>query len=267
LLVIVSIVVVSTYSEEGSDRTSLTFDPLSQICDLAAPGQDNLIQVISAVSTKTVVAMTAPGAVLTPWRNSVQSILWGGLPGQEYGHALADVVFGSINPSGRMTVTLPNSDNEVGFTPSEYPGIKKEGDYDEGMLIDYRWYTAHGVTPAFPFGHGLSYTTFSYSSLSASAKEVSVTVTNTGSVAGTEVAQLYLGFPTAANTPPLQLKGFAKSKLLQPTESQEMIFKLKDFLLSVWDPSESAFVVTKGTYKVFVGASSSDIRTTTEFVV
>lgn len=279
------------------------------------------------------VAMVAPGAVLTPWRGEVDAILHGFLPGLEYGNALADVLLGRVNPSGRLPVTLPTRENEVEFSRQQYPGVKKQGDYSEQLEVDYRWYTAHNVEPAFPFGHGLSYTTFSYGTvtvsqspstssvtstsvstrsltddvpkdkdqknlgvsqqkqqqqqeqkpvpplsgeLSATSSEqshtqrasvastarvnVTLDVVNSGKRAGAEVVQLYVSFPAAAAAPPLQLKGFVKTRHLQPGEAQTVTFSLRDRDLSVWDVAAHGWRVVAGDYKIMVGASSADIR-------
>ena len=184
----------------------------------------------------------------------------GFLPGQEYGYAVADVIFGAINPSAKLLVTLPNVENEVGFTQQQYPGVNMQADYSEKMLIGYRWYTANNITPAFPFGHGLSYTSFSYSDILASSSEVRVTVTNDGIRAGADVAQLYLAFPMHAQSPPLQLKGFAKTPILQPGESYQVFFPLTAQDISIWNANIHDWQIVEGKFGVKVGASSADIR-------
>lgn len=221
---------------------------------------------VIASNVPTVVAMTGPGSLLTPWRDQVDAILHGFFPGEEYGNALADVLFGTVNPSGRLPVTMPNIDNEIGFSRAQYPGIAYEGFYSEQMFVDYRWYTAHNVTPAFPFGHGLSYTTFEYTELNvASCHDISVSVKNTGSRAGSDVVQLYVEYPTAAQTPPLQLKGFVKSQILQPGDKEAISFRPSAVDLSVWsvdhtDMGSSHWYLVPGTYKLWIGSSSADKR-------
>lgn len=257
----VTVIVVGTFAKEASDRASLSFAPFtSEDCNVVPAGQDDLIlRVGAATQGKVVVAMTAPGAVLTPWKDAVSSILWGGFPGQEYGRALASVLFGATNPSARMPFTLPNKENEMEFTPSQFPGVKRVGNYSERMLVDYRWYQAHNVKPSYAFGHGLSYTTFGYSALQVAGRTVSVVVTNTGSVAGREVVQLYLAFPAAANTPPLQLKAFAKTESLAPQASQTVSFDLRDADLSVWDVDIHAWRLVNGEFAVRVGGASDNL--------
>ena len=136
----------------------------------------------------------------------MDAVLHGFMPGQAYGQALASVLFGDVNPSGRLPMTMPNKENEVGFTEEQYPGVDMTVLYTEGLEVDYRWYTAHDVTPAYHFGHGLSYTTFTYSDLTAqkldSGIKVKVTVTNSGSMAGQEVPQLYITYPGGRGSPP-----------------------------------------------------------------
>ena len=142
----VAVVAIATFAKEGGDRASLSMAAVdSQDCQLVAPGQDELVSAVAAI-VPTVVAMTAGGAALTPWRDDVKAILHGFFPGQEYGNGLADVLFGKVNPSGRLPVTMPTKDNEVEMSRKQYPGIKLEGEYSEKLLVDYRWYNAHKVS-------------------------------------------------------------------------------------------------------------------------
>lgn len=270
----VAIVAIATFSKEGSDRTSLSFadEPDSSYCQLAPPGQDALVTQVAGTGVPTIVAAVAPGSVLMPWKDSVQSILLSFMPGEEYGHALSDVLFGETNPSGRLPMTLPNTENEMEFTRLQYPGILLQGNYSEQLLVDYRWYSAHNVIPAFPFGHGLSYSTFEYSGLAVavdlapiSSSDVVATVTvfvkNTGVVAGCEVVQLYLGFPPELGEPPLQLKGFEKSALLAPGDHATITFNLVARDVSVWDDKKThSWQPVAGKFQVSIGSSSQDIR-------
>ena len=173
-------------------------------------------------------------------------------------------------------MTLPNVENEVGFSRSQYPGINKVAVYSEQLLIDYRWYVANNVTPAFAFGHGLSYTSFSYSNLTIYSSnststststpllpiQISVTIANTGKRSGAEIAQLYVVFPQLARAAPLQLRGFVKTEVIQPGDSVSLEFVLhrrRD--LVVWDDMKTHdWVTVPGVYEVHVGASSQDIR-------
>ncbi len=257
----VALVGISQFAREGSDRDDLSFDVKEgQQCQVVPPNQNNLVSSVASTGTKTIVAATSPGAVLMPWKEQVEAILLGFMPGQEYGHALADVLFGDVNPSAKLPMTIPNKENEVEFSRVQYPGIKLETVYSERSLIDYRWYTAHNVAPAFPFGFGMSYSTFQVKGLSVKGlQHISVDVTNTGKMAGSEVVQLYVQFPDLAGTPPLQLKGFQKTKILASGESETVTFSLRARDLSIWDIFDHDWKVVPGTYKLFVGNSSDNL--------
>lgn len=261
----VAIVVVATTCGEGSDRDTLAL----------GNNQDALVSAVAAANPSTVVSVNTPGAVLMPWSNEVPAILVSWLPGQEAGNALADVIFGDVNPSARLHITMPNKDNEVAFTRAQYPGVgePREASYSEELLIGYRYYDAMDITPRFCFGHGLSYTTFAYSNLiveayneTAGSVSVSLDVMNTGTRDGAEVVQLYLSFPTEAGEPLQQLKMFEKV-LLRAQQSAKVIFELKNRDLSVWDASSSSWSVVRGAFVVKVGASSRDIRASADFIV
>ena len=264
----VTIIAIGTSSGEGHDRESLSFARAQHSCQLQPEAsQDTLVEQIAAVAQRSVVAFTCPGACLTPWRSSVDAILHGFFPGEAYGDALADVLFGMVNPAGKLPLTMPNIENEVGFKDTEYPGINLIANYTEGLLIDYRWYTAKGVVPAFPFGHGLSYTSFVFEELAISGRSLACIVRNIGSVSGTEVVQLYLKFPESANTPPLQLKGFVKTELLAPGAQQRVVFELRNRDVSVWDVSLHKFRVVVGSFMAYIGSSSSDFKLSSSFDV
>jgi beta-glucosidase len=251
----VAVVVIGCNATEGSDRTDLAFPN----------NQDALITAVAGVNSKTIVVMYAPCQMLMPWANNsnVASILYGGIPGQEQGNALAKVLFGDINPSGKLPFTIASSTGD--YVPSA-PGTGSTVPYSENLLVGYRGFDSRGVTPLYPFGHGLSYTTFSYTNLNATSSSVSLTLTNTGSRAGAEVAQLYLGFPSSAGEPPKQLKGFKKVMLGAGT-NQPVTFALSTDDLSTWDAINKKWVVANGTFNVYVGSSSRDIRLTGSFVV
>jgi len=241
---------MATTSSEGSDRANLQL-PSAQTALCSAVGK---------VNTKTIAVTINPGAILTPpWDADVAAILSMGMPGQEEGNGLADVLFGAVNPSGRLPVTFPNKDNEVAFTADQYPGVNNEGNYSEKLEIGYRWYSSHNVVPRFAFGHGLSYTTFAYSALTISGRTITATITNSGQVAGAEVPQLYIGFPTASGEPPLQLRNFSKVSLAAGARTN-VSWNLEDRDLSIWDATTHKWVLQRGTFNVYVGASSQDIR-------
>lgn len=255
----VAIVCTATTSE-GFDRANLS---------LPYP-ETALIAAVAAAQPRTVAVVTSTGAVLLPFADAVPAVLATFLPGQEAGNAVADVLFGAVNPNGKLPLTFPVTETDINFTAAQYPGLPTlfplEANYSEGLLVGYRYYDAHALTPAFPFGHGLSYTSFLYSNLSAHANGVSACVTNTGPVAGTEVPQLYLAFPPAAGEPPLQLKGFQKVTL-QPGASECVTFPLRPRDVCVYSEAAHAWVSQPGTFGALVGASSRDIRLKGTFIV
>ena len=259
----VAIVCVGQQTSEGSDRANLSLPN----------GQDALISAVAAVNTNTIVVMYESSATLMPWANQVAGIVMAWYPGQENGNALAQVLFGDVNPSAKLPVTIPVSSNQVPTsTTAQWPGTNLHASYSEGLEIGYRWYDANNVTPLFPFGFGLSYTTFGYSNLTVSAVspsgqvQIGFDLTNTGPFMGAEVPQLYLGFPAAAGEPPKLLKGFQKISL-SPGQTQHVTFNLDWEDLANWDATAHGWIVTPGSFQVMVGASSRDIRLTGAFTV
>jgi len=251
----VALVFVATDSSEGSDRNSLSLPE----------EQEKLIAAAASSQKKTVVIAVTPGAILTPWRDSVAGIIMPFLPGQEYGNAISDILFGDVNPSARLHTTMPKIENEMKMTESQWPGVGgqfglgKTATYTEKLEVGYRWYSAHGVTPAFSFGHGLSYTNFTYSNLTVHTDKVTFEVTNTGHAAGYEIPQLYLTFPKSANEPPKQLKGFTKV-MLRPGQKELVSLDLGSRARSIWNVDVHDWSEVDGTFSVDVGASSEDIR-------
>jgi len=256
-----ALVFVGALSAEGSDRASLSLEG------------DDLVRAVAQVNSKVIVVASVPGAILMPWSGDVAAILTNFMPGQQAGNAIADVLFGKVNPSARLPLTFPNKENETQLTPLQYPGVPDPKNpaysfYSEKLLVGYRYFDAHNVsfTTGFAFGHGLSYTTFKYSGLSVlpspsgSGAVASFQVTNVGAVAGAEVAQLYLGFPVVAGEPPLQLKGFRKTKILAPGETEFVVLELRPRDLSIWDEEAHRWAVVEGTFTAKVGASSRDLR-------
>ncbi len=257
----VAIICVGQRTSEGSDRASLSLPN----------DQDALVSAVATANPHTIVVLYAAAATLMPWAGQVPAALVAWFPGQENGNALARVLFGDVNPSGKLPVTFPVTANQVpANTPAQFPGVKGHVAYSEGLLVGYRWYDANSVPPLFPFGHGLSYTTFGYSNLTVSVVspsgqvQVGLDLTNIGSSTGAEVVQLYLGFPAAAGEPPKQLKGFKKI-FLSPGATQHVTFNLDWEDLANWDPVAHGWMVTPGTFQVMVGASSRDIRLTGAF--
>jgi beta-glucosidase len=234
---------------EGYDRTRLDLPP----------DQLELVAAIAEVNSRTIVVLTNGGVVtLEPWHDGVAGILECWLLGQAGGSAIADVVFGDTNPSGRLAETIPY---RLQDTPSylNFPGDGNIVRYGEGMFVGYRHYETVGLAVRYPFGFGLSYTTFDYSELRVRREQVSVTVSNSGSRAGKEVVQLYVSAPTGqAGTPVRELRGFAKVAL-EPGESRVVTITLDARAFSYWDVESSAWVVAGGIYEVQLGRSAHDI--------
>ncbi|WP_158839387.1 glycoside hydrolase family 3 C-terminal domain-containing protein [Saccharothrix deserti] len=252
----VAVVVVGDDSTEGADRPSI---------DL--PGnQDELVAAITTANPDTVVVLETGGPVTMPWLPAAQTVVESWYPGEQGGHALADVLFGAAEPGGRLPVTFPTG---LGATPisspAQYPGAGGVYDYSERLRVGYRWYDATGTTPLFPFGHGLSYTTFRYGGLAvtSSGDEVTVSfdVTNTGGRAGSAVPQVYVGHPADAGEPPRQLRGFTKVGLAAGATTRVSV-DLDRRSFAIWDPAERSFRVPPGSHTIAVGESSRDIRLT-----
>ena len=242
----VAVVFVSAVSGEGNDRANLTL----------GDKQDALIEAVGNVAhNKTVVVAVTDGAILTPWRETVAAILVPFLPGQEFGHAITDVLLGRTAPSGKLPITFPAIPNQVGFTNTSW--AKQVSNYSEGLHVGYRFYSSHNSTPAFPFGFGETYTEFTFSQLELSTCTVRCTVTNTGTRTGTQVAQLYLRFPPSAGEDFVQLKGFEKVQL-DAGESVKVSFELNNRSFSIWDVSTHAWVIVNGQFGIQIGGSSAD---------
>jgi beta-glucosidase len=243
---------------EGFDRASL---------DLPA-GQDDLIQAVAAANKNTVVVVAAGSPVaMTRWIDRVPAVLYAWYGGQEVGHAVGDLLFGIAAPSGKLPVTFPRR-IEDSTAYGHYPGENLHVEYAEGIFVGYRGFDRNKAEPLFPFGHGLSYTTFEYSGLTVSpAKvkadgkvEIGLKVRNTGTRPGAEVVQLYLhDVESSLPRPEKELKGFGRM-MLQPGETRALTFALARSALQFFDPGKGDWVAEKGAFEVLVGASSRDIR-------
>jgi beta-glucosidase len=259
----VAIVCVGQQTSEGSDRSSLSLPN----------GQDALVSAVAAANPHTIVVLYSSSATLMPWASQVAAVLVAWYPGQENGNALAQVLFGDVNPSAKLPVTIPASANQVPTsTTAQFPGVSGHVSYSEQLLIGYRWYDANIVSPLFPFGYGLSYTTFGYSNLTVSAVspagqvQIGFDLSNMGGRTGAEVPQLYLVFPPAAGEPPKLLKGFQRISLT-PGQTQHVTFNLDWEDLANWDATARGWIVTPGLFVTMVGSSSRDIRLTGTFTV
>ena len=261
----VAVVVVGVTSGEGDDRKSLSLPD----------GSDALVSAVLAANPRTVVVVYSPAQVLLPWAGDTPAILEGFLPGQEQGEALAAVLFGDVNPSGKLPLTIANQAADYpANTPEQFPGVNGAVTYSEGFLVGYRHFDHDRITPLFPFGHGLSYTTFAYEKLAlssatvttSSSVSVSLDVSNSGAVAGAEVVQLYLGLPAETSEPKAQLVGFQKVQLA-PGASQHLTFKLDPASYSFWSAGLGKWVAYPGEHVLSVGSSSRDLRLTGKFEV
>ncbi len=248
---------------EDADRTTLSLPY----------GQDNLIAEIARVNPNVVMVNVSGNAVAMPWLKEVPAVMQAWYLGSEAGNSMADVIFGSVNPSGKLPFTFPArlEDTPAAFYGEKaYPGIKREDekifdiDYTEGLLVGYRWYDTRKIRPLFPFGHGLSYTTFAYGPLKASAKEMSadgtitltLPVTNTGSRPGAETVQLYISDRKASVARPAkELKGFSKVTLA-PGETKDVTFTVDASALSYYDPATSSWVAEPGAFTATAAPSS-----------
>ncbi|KAL3295550.1 putative beta-glucosidase D [Colletotrichum asianum] len=277
----VCLVFMNSYSGEGGDRSLLYDDE-----------QDAMVTSVASNCNNTVVIVNTAGPrVLDAWieNENVTAVLYSGLLGQESGNAITDVLYGDVNPSAKVTHTIAKK-------ATDYPAqicLTEVCEFSEGVYIDYRYFDSKNTTVRFPFGHGLSYTTFSYDKVDATATNqtalsstyptgalfpggqadlwdevvsVKTKVQNTGAIEGSEVAQLYVTFPAEAAQPTRVLRGFEKVNVA-PGKSGDVTFSLRRRDLSYWDTTAQQWAVAKGTYTFSVGASSRDIRGTAQITV
>ncbi|HYO02182.1 MAG TPA: glycoside hydrolase family 3 C-terminal domain-containing protein [Mycobacterium sp.] len=240
--------------------------------DIDLPAQQlSLLDAVLGANPNTVVVLSNGGVVTLPFAAKVPALVEGWLLGQAGGGAIADVVFGIVNPSGKLTETVPL---RLADTPAHqnFPGESSHVRYGEGLFVGYRWYDARDLDVAYPFGHGLSYTTFEYGEAAAAVNadgdvDVRVSVANVGSVAGREVVQVYTSLPDGrAQRPPRELKAFA-SVALDAGEVRDVVLTIRRKDLAHWDIRTDSWVVEGGTYTVDVAASSRDIRSTARIQV
>lgn len=231
---------------------------------------------VPCLGKKVVVVLNVGGVWETAsWRDHPDAILMAWQPGQEGGHAVADILVGAVNPSGKLPDSFPIKYEDVPSAdvfPGEHAEEPVNSFYTDGIYVGYRYYNSFNVPTAYEFGFGLSYTTFEYSNLQLSSTsfsskmKVTMKVKNTGKVAGKEVVQLYLSAPIKEIEKPVEeLKGFAKTKLLQPGEEQLISFELDEHSLASFWSGISSWVADKGDYEVRIGASSKDIRLKASF--
>ncbi|MFJ6214047.1 discoidin domain-containing protein [Streptomyces sp. NPDC092296] len=242
------------YGNEEHDSTTL---------DL--PGtQNQLITSVAAANPHTIVVLNNNSATSMPWLNQVAGVFEGFYSGQQIGTAMAELIFGDVNPSGKLPITFPKSLADVpAHTAAQWPGSNGQVQYSEGLKVGYRWYDAQNIEPLYPFGFGLSYTSYGFSNLKVGALSggtatVTATVTNTGSRAGTDVVQLYVGDPPATGEPVHQLRGFQRVSL-NPGQSQTVTFTVTAHDLAYWNESAGNWTTAAGTYQILVGDSSRNL--------
>jgi len=245
------------WESEGFDRP-----------DMELPGdQAKLIEQVAAVNPNTIVVLNVGSPLHMNWLDDVAAVVQAWYLGQETGNAIADVLFGDVNPSGRLPTTFPRrlQDNPAHLN---YPGENGQVLYGEGLFIGYRYYDKKDIAPLFPFGYGLSYTTFAYRNLKLSKPkyatgdtiQFSVDVENTGSQAGKEIVQVYVrDVQSRLMRPEKELKAFAKVAL-EPGETKTISFTLDEEALSYYDPKSKRWVAESGEFQALVGSSSRDIH-------
>ncbi|HEX2314764.1 MAG TPA: glycoside hydrolase family 3 C-terminal domain-containing protein [Thermomonospora sp.] len=253
----VAIVVAADAKSEFTDAPCMTL----RCGDPRRGDQDALIRAVAAANPRTVVVLQTGAPVLTPWAEDVAAVVETWYPGQQGGHAVARMLFGDVDPGGRLPVTFPvaERDTPTGTDRRRYPGVGGKVHYSEGVFVGYRHYDRHGIAPRFPFGHGLSYTTFAYRDLRVGPRGAQVTVVNTGNRTGVAVPQLYvaLGGTPGVPQPPRQLKGFAKVTLA-PGASRRVTFPLDARSFAYWDEKGGRWQAAPRC-RILAGSSSRDL--------
>lgn len=254
----IAIVFARTEESEGADRP-----------DLSLPGnQDALINAVAQANKKTIVVLNTGGPVLMPWLEQVRGVIEAWYAGQEAGNAIAAILYGDANPSAKLPLTFPRAADAIPTSKREqWPGVGGRSLYSEGLNVGYRWYDQSGTPPLFPFGFGLSYTTFRLDHLviepekaepTTGTLQVKVEVINTGQRKGAEVVEVYVGHPPANDEPPHQLRAFAKLEL-KPGESRTVTLALDSRSFSIYDPGAHRWIHRRGSYEILAGDSSRDL--------
>lgn len=247
---------------EGNDRASM-----------ALPyAQNKVIEALAEVNDNIVVVIVSGNAVEMPWVDKVEGIVESWFLGTQAGHAIADVLLGKVNPSGKLPFTFPVKLEDNGaHATNAYSKDNLQVEYKEGIFVGYRWADKHDIKPLFAFGHGLSYTTFEYGQAkcrkAGKGFKVTVDVTNTGSREGKETVQLYIGDnESSLERPVKELKGFKKVELA-PGETAKVTFEIDEDMLKFYDPVQKCWVLEEGDFTAYVGAASDDIRAAVEFTI
>jgi beta-glucosidase len=246
--------------------------------DLSLPDkQDQLIEQVAAANPRTIVVLETGTAILMPWLDRVSGVVEAWYAGTEGANAVANVLFGDVNPSGKLPITFPRNEADLPHPHIVTPPPGAQGaaavmrtgeakptfkvEYTEGFLVGYKWYDAEHKPVLFPFGFGLSYTTYRYSNLEieqVNATTVSFTVKNTGSRPGAEIAEVYAELPASADEPPKRLVGWSKVQL-SPGESRQVQVAVNPLYLSVYDVDQRKWRLEPGNYVLSVGGSSADL--------
>jgi beta-glucosidase len=266
----VAVLVARTYETEEIDRPNMKLPN----------GQHELIQAVAAVNPNTVVVLMNAGPVdVESWEGKVPAIMEAWYAGQEQGSAIARILFGDVTPSGRLPITFPRSLEQTPVaTTAQYPGVEDKVYYSEGLFVGYRGYDKLGLEPQYPFGYGLSYTTFEYTNLKLDTEitdgtqklQVEFEIVNTGSRAGVEVAQVYLGLPAVVNAPIKRLVDWARVPL-EPGQKTQVNLILDpnstEHSLSYWNTETQAWEIAEGSYIIYLGTSARDLRQTASFKI
>ncbi len=266
----VAIVFVQQWTSEGEDLKSLSLPD----------NQDAIIEAVAAANPKTIVVVESGTAITMPWLDKVGAVAEAWYAGSDGSNAVANVLFGDVNPSAKLPMTFPKSEADLPHpvvvqppphSESASPVMRNENahasfsvTYDEGLKVGYKWYDAEKKPVLFPFGFGLSYTTFAYKDLQVtpgSSTSVTFTVTNTGSREGTEIAEVYAGLPASTEEPPKRLVGWTRVKLA-PGESKTVSVAVEPKYLSIWDEAAAGWKLVPGSYTFMVGGSSQDLPLT-----
>jgi beta-glucosidase len=266
----VAIVFAWRWESEGQDSSSLALPS----------GQDELIAQVAAANPHTIVVLETGNPVSMPWVNNVSAILEAWFAGSSGDHALANLLFGDVNPSGKLPITFPKSEADLPHLKIVQPPPNNEGppgpnhwkhileglpafqtNYDEGLKVGYKWYDAEKKPVLFPFGYGLCYTTYEYSDLQLNPGDrvqVSFTVKNTGERAGTEIAEVYAGLPASAGEPPKRLVGWKRVEL-NPGERKDVTVEVEPLFLSIFNTDRNSWQRVAGDYTFLVGGSSQNL--------
>jgi beta-glucosidase len=272
----VAIVFVSDVSSEGFDRPDLTpragyCDPVNQTgCTYFSTDQDALVSAVAAANPNTIVVLQNGGPLTMPWLPQVKGVIEGWYPGQVDGDAVAPVLFGDFDPSGHLPETFPRALSDGPLrTALQYPGVNGQVVHSEGLLVGYRWYSAKHIAPMFPFGFGLSYTSFRFSHLSVARRGpgelVRFRLSDTGARAGADVAQVYVGDPASTGEPPEQLAAFARVPLAA-SQSTNVSLNVSRRSMSYWQVSRNRWTLASGCYSIYVGDSSANLPLATAIV-